>query len=155
MPLHACSTERERGRRGGGEERREGEKERERRRGGGGPGSPSLRVTLPPFLYRSPSRSHSLPLRHTNTRCVCVVLLPVVAFLPASLSSSSSSPPPSPPSPPALSFPLQTFFLTSSDSAWKKVKGEKIKKKEGFDLFFSYSAALSLPSSPPKLFHTI
>lgn len=159
MPLHACSTERERegggeGRGGGKEGRREREGEEERR---GGPGSPSLRVTLPPFLCRSPSRSRSLPLRQTNTRCVCmcVVLLPVVAFLPASLSSSSSSPPPSPPSPPALSFPLQTFLLTSSDSAWKKVKGEKIKKKEGLDLFFSYSAALSLPSSPPKFFHTI
>lgn len=91
--------------------------------------------------------------------CVlCVVLLPVVAYLPASLSSSSSSPPPSPPSPRALLFPLQTFLLTSSDSAWKEVKGEKKnnkEKKEGWDLFLSYSAALSLPSLLPKLFHTI
>jgi len=127
MPLHACSTERER--EGGGEERRRGEKERERRRGGGA-GSPSLRVTLPPFLSRSPSRSRSLSLRHTHTNkhCVfvrvCVVLLPVVAYLPVSLPSSSSPPPPPPP-PPPLSFPLQTFLLTSSDSAWKEVKGEK------------------------------
>lgn len=86
--------------------------------------------------------------------CVlCVVLLPVVAYLPASLSSSSSSPPPSPPSPRALLFPLQTFLLTSSDSAWKEVKGEKKnnkekKKKDG--IYSSPTLLLSLPPLSPS-----
>lgn len=64
MPLHACSTERrEEGRRGG--------EERKRGRGGeGGGGSPSLRVTLPPFLPSFPV--HALSQKHTNTLCVCV-----------------------------------------------------------------------------------
>lgn len=71
MPLHACSTEREREE--GRGERREKEKERERRRGGGG-GSPSLHVTLPPFLSRSLSQSCSLPLRNTHKHTVCMCM---------------------------------------------------------------------------------
>lgn len=130
MPLHACSTEREReeGRGGGGEKgRREREGEEERR---GGPALPaSASLSLPSFPVRSLGRAVSLSGARTHKRTVrlCVyecVLLPVVAYLPASLSSlSSSSPPLSPLSPPELSFPLQTFLLTSSDSAWKEVKG--------------------------------
>uniref|UniRef100_A0AAV2JJI3 Uncharacterized protein n=1 Tax=Knipowitschia caucasica TaxID=637954 RepID=A0AAV2JJI3_KNICA len=70
MPLHACSTERE------GEE---------------GGGSPSLRVTLPPFfLSLLFGGSRSLSLRAcTPTDSVCAfdacLLLPVVAYLVASL----------------------------------------------------------------------
>lgn len=143
MLLHACSTERE----GGGEERRRGEKERERRRGGGGRLS-QPRVTLPPFLSRSPSRSRSLSLRHTHKHpmCMCVVLLPVVAYLPASLPSSS--PPPPPPPPPLLSFPLQTFLLTSSDSVWKEVKREKNKEKRKAWIYFSSLLLLTLSPFP-------
>lgn len=75
-----------------------------------------------------------------------------MAYLPAFLSSSSSSPPPSPPSPRALLFPLQTFLLTSSDSAWKEVKGEKKnnkeKKKDG--IYSSPTLLLSLPPLSPS-----
>lgn len=157
MPLHACSTERERGRRGGEEERKRGRGGGEERRGAG---SPSLRVTLPPFLSRSPSRSRSLSLRHThtNTRCVCILyvcvdLLPVVAYLLSSLptsSPSSSSPPPPPP--PPLSFPLQTFLLTSSDSACKEVKGEKNNNTEKSRDGFIFLPLLLVPSSSHKSF---
>lgn len=103
MPLHACSTEREREEGRGGEKgRREREGEEERR----GAGSPSLRVTLPPFLSRSLSWSCSLPLgcTHTQAHGACV-LLPVVAYPLASLSSLSFSSPPLSPLSPALSFP--------------------------------------------------
>lgn len=156
MPLHACSTERERGRRGGEEERREREGEEERRRGGQAlPASASL--SLPSFPVHPLVRAVSLSDAHTNTHCVCVrvcvVLLPVVAYLPVSLPSSSSPPPPPPP-PPPLSFPLQTFLLTSSDSAWKEVKGEKKnkeKRRHGF-IFLFLCCSLSFP---PKPFHAI
>lgn len=126
MPLHACSTQRER--EGGGEKRRR-EGEEARSEGGGAPGSPSLRVTLPPFLPFSFSSLRSLSQIHTQT-CMCVsfhFLLWLISHPPSSSSSSflSSSPPP----PPTLAFTLQGFLLTSSDSAWKEVK-EKIKKRK-------------------------
>ena len=161
MPLHACSTERER------EEGRRGGEERKRGRGGeewGAALPASASLSLPSFPVHPLVRAVSLSDTHAQTRgvCVCVsacvALLPVVAYLPASLPSSSSSPPPPPPPPPPLSFPLQTFLLTSSDSAWKEVKGEKRKnkEKEGMDLFFfSSSAVPALLSASPKPFHTI
>lgn len=62
-----------------------------------------------------------------------------VAYLPVFFSSSFSTPPSPPPTPPPLAFPLQTFLLSSGDSAWKEVKeenkfNEDNKKKDG--IFF-------------------
>lgn len=126
MPLHACSTEREREEGRGGEERREGEKERERRRGGGPALPASASLSLPSFPDCSLGRAVSLLGARTHKRTVrvccfllwliclppsplCRLLLPL--FLRCLLHSRSL---------------LQTFFLTRSDSAWKEV----IKKKQ-------------------------
>lgn len=162
------------------------ERKRKRGRGGGeeevgGGGSPCLRVTLPPFLCRSPSpllRARSLPpslprpLAHTPRVCACTACrgrrtsccaslpparppsFPLVVFF---VFLVCLSPPPSPPPPLALSFPLQTFLLTSSDSAWKEGRGRERgrknkmnnKKRMGF---------IPLPLSTsllPKPFHTV
>lgn len=139
MPLHACSTERER-------ERVEG------RRGAALPASASL--SLPSFLsplvrWLARAVSPSAARAHTHTQTQACVLaacrsLPVVAYLRASLPPSSSPPPPPPP--PPLSFPLQTFLLSSSDSAWKEVKAEtyKVSNRMKGELF-TFSAA------PPSL----
>lgn len=116
----------------GGEEERRGESEGEERRRwrGGGNGSPSLRVTLPPFLPfpftldNSPSLSLARSLypsdadKRTHAKqAVCrrerarIVLLPVVAYLPlffvfpSSSTSSSHVPSPDLPSSPVVTQP--------------------------------------------------
>lgn len=77
MPLHACSTERERGRRGGEERRREREGEEEERRGGGPALPASASLSLPSFPVHPLVRAASLLDTHTQTRgvyvyCTCV-----------------------------------------------------------------------------------
>lgn len=91
MPLHACSTERERGRRGGEEERRK----RGRGRGGSAlPASASLSLPSFPVLPLTRSLTQSLSLRRTHAQCVCVrvslCFLSWLISLPPFFSSSSS-----------------------------------------------------------------
>lgn len=155
-----CTPAPLREREGGGEERRREREGEEEERRGGGPALPaSASLSLPSFPVHPLVRAASL-LRHThtNTRCVCILyvcvdLLPVVAYLLSSLptsSPSSSSPPPPPP--PPLSFPLQTFLLTSSDSACKEVKGEKNNNTEKSRDGFIFLPLLLVPSSSHKSF---
>lgn len=125
MPLHACSTQRGEG---GGEGRREREGEEER--GGRLSQPPRHSPSLPFPLALSVVQSLPLGCTHTQAHGVCVrvrvwerALLPVVAYLPASLFVVVFSP-----LSPAL-VPSATFLLTSG-SAWKEVKGKRVRSRK-------------------------